>query len=142
MVVPAHIRLHEGSTPSTATKENVMGRLRFYIVFLITWLIIVVVGGQFSMYLDSKFYGEARAEQVENWDDSQYHYEMMLYRKAQLNYQVIFTFPDYDNDTTRLVVVYHPENDMHCYVLENRPYNFKTGLNCFPGWYIRGEHLK
>ncbi len=115
---------------------------KMYFLYVVFLALIFVGLLDFSMYLDSKFYGYARAEQVENWDDSQYHYEMMLYRKAQLNYQVIFTFPDYDNDTTRLVVVYHLENDMHCYVLENRPYNFKTGLNCFPGWYIRGEHLK
>ncbi len=107
------------------------------IVFLLCFLTYVIVGSQINMWFDSKYYyGKAYAEE-ENYDDSQYHYDMMMQRKAALKYRVIFTFPDVDKKTTKVAVVYDNVNDVYCYVLENRPYNFKTGLNCFPGWYIR-----
>jgi len=116
-------------------KPNVL----VYIVCVILFLFSAPI---LSGYLDSKFYGYARAEEVENWDDSERHWENWLKRKAELEYREIFTFPDTDNKRTNLVVVHDLVNDMYCYVLENRPYNFKTGLNCFPGWYVRGDHLK
>ena len=108
------------------------------------WIVIIsfVLLLDLSNYLDSKFYGYARAEQAENWDDSEWHWLNQQKRIQDMNPHVVYTFPDYDNDDTRLLVIHHQELDMYCYVLENKPYNFKTGLNCFPGWHIRGEHLK
>jgi len=119
------------------------------ICFLISFVLLIVGSSIVSNYLDERFYGkgwkenrlayanEARAGEIQ--DDSEWHYQHWMKRKEELNYRVIFTFPDYDKKTTKLVVVHDKVNDMFCYVLENRPYNFKTGLNCFPGWYIRRQ---
>jgi hypothetical protein len=121
-----------------------MRRLKLMLWICAIYVVIVFAGTSLSMYLDSKFYGHARAEEAAaaTDDDSQWHYEHWMKRKADLNYRVVYVFPDETKKITRLMVVYDPVLDMYCYTLQNRPYYFKTGLNCHPGWYIRGEHLK
>jgi len=118
-----------------------MKRLKLVLGVCILYLFVVFGGTGLMMYLDSKFYGNARAAE-EIQDDSEYHYNTWMQWKAEIaekaKYRVVYVFPDDDDKLTKLTVVHDPVLDMYCYSLKNRPYQFKTGLNCFPGWYIRG----
>lgn len=115
------------------------------IMFIVGLIYILVIfgGTALSMYLDNQFYGE-RIVYAENetQDDSQYHYEMMMQRKADLQHRVVFVYPDDDKKRTKLVVVHDPVWDVYCYTLQNKPYYFKTGLNCFPRWMLEGGNGK
>jgi hypothetical protein len=101
-----------------------MKTVKSILIIVLLWIFVVSAGTSLSMYLDSKFYGDVHAEEVQ--DDS----------KSQ--YRVVYVFPQNDK-ISKLVVVHDPVWDVYCYTLQNRPYYFKTGLNCFPGWYIRNE---
>jgi len=116
-----------------------MKQLKIILIVCAVYIVTVFAGTSLSMYLDSKFYGNVYAEEVQ--DDSEWHFNHWMQRKADLNYRVVFEFPEIDK-TTKLVVVHDPVHDVFCYTLQNKPYYFKTGLNCFPRWMLEGGNGK
>jgi len=117
-----------------------MNRLKLVLTVCAIYIVVVFSGTWLGMYLDSKFYG-TRVYANDVQDDSEWHFKYWEQRKAALNYRIVFEFPEEDK-TTKLVVVHDPVWDVYCYTLQNKPYYFKTGLNCFPRWVLEGGNAK
>jgi len=116
------------------------------ICFLISFVLLVFCSSILGNYLDEKFYGEnwkearlvhankSRGEQPFNPDTQ----TVMGPNGKEYEVRIIAYIPKID-DEPKLMVVHDKELDMYCYTNQNDPYYIVTGLNCFPGWYIRNE---
>ncbi len=120
------------------------------ICFFIAFALFVAFGTTLSMKLDDKFYGEgwrenrllyakAKKSSEKDWDaDVQ---KVIGPNGKEYEVRIIAYIPKVD-DEPKLVVMHDKELDMYCYTNQNDPYYIVTGLNCFPGWYIKNEGMK
>jgi hypothetical protein len=120
------------------------------ICFFIAFAFLVAFGTKLSMMLDDKYYGKgwrenriAYAKKVKSgkkaWNgDTQ---TVTGPNGKEYEVRIIAYIPKID-DEPKLMVVHDKELDMFCYTNQNDPYYIVTGLNCFPGWYIRNEGIK
>ncbi len=120
-----------------------MNTLKTVVIICAIYILAVFGGTALSMYLDGQFYGtlmrypEVHAKEKQTGDTQ----TVIGPNGKKYTVRIVSYIPKID-DEPKLMVIHDKELDMYCYTNQNDPYYIVTGLNCYPGWYIKNEGMK